>query len=577
MNQKKFNSRAPRYALFSGFGGISTNASTDSKSATSIVNFRVRKDGALEKRCGACCLFDLEEKIRALWSGTIHSHYSAYFLAGTAVYRSDLSEESFTKIGTVASAEGDANFFCLQGQLYLTDGKNVYRIGENSISPAVGYVPLLGKDWDNDRMGEICEPLNLMNRHARITYIVSSTSSIFVRYPKPIASVEAFYRNGVLLSPDDYEINNGLCALEIFGLEKNDTLELFLTFEEDEESPLSIFCSTKDAVFFGAGAKSRTFFFGSEGSDMMFCTSYVTPDSLTESRRYYDADPLYLPEGYEFQIGDGTSPIRGAIRHYDSLLIFTEKDTWSANADSTGLSPLPALPVNAELGCVSSHGCVLSPNDPITLSRHGLYRWQSRDPETSPRDAIRIPSPTDGDLNLDDLRQSALFYDALANELWWSIPSRGEVWINSPENGEWFCFTGFSAERMFDADGKVGFIHGSCVFKMDSTLTYDTDRNHLAKKISAHYESVPLTFESTKPKNLSGVHTICDLDGATLCVELCEDNERSVKCELSDPEHPKGSVLSYRLRSGRFRCATLRLSSEDSAHLVIHAMMLVAH
>ncbi len=576
MTNKNFNSRAPRTVSFDGFGGINTEAHQNHQLADLVFNFRIREDGALEKRCGSRCLFHLNQSIRALWSGHLHGQFETYFLAGNTVYTADLERKNITSIGTVTSSRGDGNFFCLQGHLYLADGgKNVYLIESDSVTTALGYVPLIGKDWDNIVMGEPHEPINLLNRHARISYLVGDSPSIFVKVPKPLASVERFVLNGTPLSEDQYEINNGLCAIEVLGLQKGDRIELCVTFEE--ESPLlPLFCSMKDSVFFCAGEKSRTFFFGKEGSDMMFCSKYVSPESLTQSQLSYDSDPLYLPEGYEFRVGDGSFPIRGAIRHQDSLLIFTDKETWVANMDSEDTDRMMTSPVHAEIGCVASHGCVLCPNDPITISHHGLYRWSRKSDQTQ-LDAKRISSVLDHRLSPEDLRNSTLFYDALHDELLLNVKTLEEIWIVSPERGDWYCFTGLVADQLFDADGRLGFVCDSRIFVMDPDMTRDIDHLNRVRNIIATYETASLDFDSAKPKNLSHLRLVGDLGAGEITLELISDETKRVSCTLKDSKQRTHATFQKRLRSGRFQNAKLCITSSDFSHVVIHSLTLVAH
>ncbi len=577
MSHKKFNSNAPLEVKFQGFGGIESKAHCDLTRSASIVNFRIRSDGALEKRCGTRYVFDLGNPIRGVWSGYLHGKYSIFFLAGNMVYRSDPPALTISALGRVSSSTGNANFFSLQGRLYLTDGGNgIYLIGENGPSPALGYVPLIGKDWDNDELGEIYEPYNLINHRARITYVVSDPPSVFLGVPKRISSVQALYLNGTLLDASQYKINNSLLAIEITGLRAGDRAELHVTFQENEDPLLPIFCSTKNSTFFSSGEKSRTFFWGSDGSDTMFCTSYVSPDSLTESQRHYpSSDPLYLPRGYEFRVGDGTYPIRGAIRHHDALLIFTEKDTWAANSDSTGLASLPTIPVNAELGCVSDYGAVLTPNDPITVSEHGLYRWQSRELEETRRNAVRVSAALDDLLNPNDFRNATLYYDPLRDELWLGLKHRSQAWVCSPARGDWYCFTGIQADRFFNYAGNVGYINGALVYMVDPTKFSDMNRYYVEKPINATYESASFDFGSDRMKNLSEVGMVCDPDGGELTVEFCPDEGQSVARTLKPTSDH--SVFAKRLRSGRFRSAKLRITSNDPARPVIHSLKLQAH
>ena len=540
---------------------------------TRVENFHIRRLGYLEKRSGVRVVFDLGAPIRALWSGLSQSAPISYFLSGATVYAASIAKRTATPIGKVDNSEGNANFFALQGTLYLTDGgTKVYRIEKNAVVPVLGYVPLFGKDWDPQQVGEIYEPRNLLNRHARITYIAPAMST-FLSLPPSVASVDAVYRNGTLIPPEQYHFNKDYSVIEFSAFQKGDRAEVLLTFPESEEANAlrPLFCSMKNSVFFCNEDKNRTFFFDGNGSNIVFCARYVSEELLDEARRYYDTDPLYLPEGYEFRVGDGTYPVRAAMPHYNSLLIFTEKDTWIADAASAGLSLYPTYPVNAELGCVTSNGCVLALNDPITVSRQGIYRWERQEPDDPRRTAVRISDELNRYLTAADLRESSLFYDDANEELWLNIRTKNEMWLCCPSVGVWYCFTGIVADRIFDIDGTVAFTNGSQISVLDKSLLSDVDILGQLKSIPVCYESAPFGFFE-KPKNLVSFCTLADFGNSEITLDLIEDNGKVTSALLKAPFRDGTRFRTHRLRSGRFRTARFRLSGNKSGHVVIRAI-----
>lgn len=577
MSKKQFNSRAPLTITFDQFHGISTPTPNANHSPQKIINFRIGEDGSLQKRFGARTLFALPDKIRSHWSGYLNGSFQVYLLAGNTLYLAHLKEKRYESIGTVSNSDGPATFFCHQATLYLNDGENIYCVQEKELREALGYVPLYGKDWDNDNMGEVNEDFNILNPHVRITYRVSDPASIFLRVPKTIRSVEAIYRNGVRLTPDQFRHNTEFNTVDIPGLEGYDYVEAYLTFEQDTSAIRQLFCSIRGSVFFGSAEKSRTFFFGSSDSDTIFCTEHVTPGDLDHACRIYSSDPLYLPEGYEFRIGEQRHPIHGALRHKDNLLIFTEGDTWLGSVDSTGQTALPSVLINSELGCLSSDGYVLAQNDPITIGRHGLYRWESKDPDITQRDAIRISEAIDSLLTPDILKTATLFYDPMRDELWLNLPARSEIWICAMKRNEWFCFTGISANRFFDADGQVGFFSGNEVSVFEPTLSFDVELSGFCNVISAVYQTPLLNFGTDKKKNLYRLTFDAEDDGALFFFRFHYGAEYPAYKSLYDRKHHEHSTLTTHLRTGRFQNGSLEISTKDFSLPVIHSLTLTAH
>ncbi|MBQ2998993.1 MAG: hypothetical protein IJD64_00885, partial [Clostridia bacterium] len=395
--------------------------------------------------------------------------------------------------------------------------------------------------------------------------------------PKIIKSVEAIWRNGVRLTSEEFSHNKEFNTITVSELAADDRLEVYLTVETDHGNLRDLFSSVRGTVFFGSAEKSRNFFFGGTRSDTIFCSEHVAPADLDKACRIYDSDPLYLPEGNEFRIPEQRLPIQNVLRHKDNLLIFTEKDTWLAGGDSTGHTPLPSVLINSELGCLSPTGALLVQNDPITVGRHGLYRWESPDPALTHRDTVRISKALDFFLTTDDLSTATLFYDSMRDELLLNLPKRKELWICARKRQEWFCFHGITAERFFDADGQIGFFADDTVSIFDPTLSFDLDLDGGIKLISAVYESASFDFGTDAKKNLSEFSFCGDLDTGFLTLSVTTDTGENLSHTITDVLNREHASLTARMRSGRFQNATFELSHNGQYLPVIHSLSLTAH
>lgn len=577
MSKPHFNARNPLTVTFDQFHGISAPTPEAKLSPGKVINFRVGADGSLHKRCGARTLYTLPTSIRSHWSGYLNGSFYLYFLAGDSLYLGYTRQKYYQKIGTVSTSDGSASFFYLQGTLYLNDGEKLYLIDGDQVREAIGYVPLYGKDWDANTMGEVNEPFNILNSCVRITYHITTDSLIFLRVPHEIESVQAVFLNGVRLSDEEFQHNTAINTIDVSGLLNGDDVEVYLTFACDHSDVRRKFCSVEGSVFFGSAEKSRNFFFGGVAGDTVFCSEHVPPKELENARLVYNADPLYLPEGNEFQIPEQNHDIQALLCHKDHLLIFTEKDTWLGSIDSTGHTPLPSVLINSKHGCLSSAGSVLAKNDPITIDRNGLYLWQSTNPELTERDTVRISDALDFFLTPSDLSTASLYYDEALDELWLTLPSRNEVWICSMKRNEWFCFSGFRAERIFEADGWIGFYSGGTVSVFKPDLRYDMDPDGKSTKICAVYETPPLNFGTFQKKNLSHISFDTTGDGALFELTFRLDELSSSTCQTFDTQGRNYGTLPFRLRSGRFQNATLEISTENHANPIIYSLTLTAH
>ncbi|MBQ9085595.1 MAG: hypothetical protein IJY47_00240 [Clostridia bacterium] len=572
----KNNKQSVPSLSFEGFRGVDgTACGEDPPRASDVVNFRIRKDGSLEKRCGYRLLTSVDETIRAMWTGMERGSFLGYLLLGNTLYSLDFSTGDRRALGTVDTSEGKACIFFYSGYLYVMDKTGFYRFQNGTLSRPLGYVPLIGKDWPNNTIGETYEPRNILNPHARISYLISDPPSIFLCVEDEIQSVQAVYVNGILQSLDNYTVDADFNTVNVSGLNAGDRVVVYLTLKTDYSDLLSALYSSPEVILFGDANNNRLFFWGGSEGNTIFCSSFVRNDQLKESRKHFpESDGLYFPEEFEFQVGSGQCNVMGAVRHYDRLLLFTEGETWMASSDASGLEEFPAVCVNSELGCGPQGGVILAGNDPISIGRSGIWQWSGDTEELNHRNARCISREIEDRLSREDYFCATLFYDRAEDAIWLNCPSSGDVWVYTLSEKNWTRFSRIDADRFLEIDGAVGFLRGTGFYVFDPAYTSDYYTETDIREIRGEYESTVSDFGDGRIKNASYALLRGDLDGGNVEIRVQGNNIPAASCVFSEPNGNRHSILSKRLPTGRFRHATVHLTAPGAQRQIIHSLSL---
>jgi hypothetical protein len=248
MSTKK---RTKKEFSFGRFGGIDYTQTHGGKPcAEGIVNFRLLADGSLRRREGTRLFTTLNGSIRAITENVTNGICSLLVLAGNTVSSVDTDSGAVTAIGTVGTSEGNACFFYLKEELYLTDGSELYRYDGAEFKSAHGYVPIIGLNWTCGSIGPKNEPINILNHKGRITYVADGSSNPYLYAGESVAGVEAVYVNGNLRPSTEYSVDKLFNAVVIPSLREGDTVDVRFLFKDDyAELRKSLFSSTSSALF----------------------------------------------------------------------------------------------------------------------------------------------------------------------------------------------------------------------------------------------------------------------------------------------------------------------------------------
>lgn len=555
-------------AEITAFGGVDSTAPASENLACDSVNFRILPDGSLYKRSGYRKILQIDGNIRTMWSGSINDEFTGFLLVGSKVYQMDFDENTLTLVGSVDTSSGKATFIYYMNSMFLLDGSKLYHIGSEGIRRAQGYAPLIGKDWPTTYVGDENEPINLVTRRVRISYLAGSLPTVYLRTKYNVASVDAFYLNGVLLDSTAYTYDDSTKTIYYDNIKENDRVIVYLTLAEGAFDD-SGFNTCTSASVFGGIYNSRAFMWGGNDSSVMYCSREVSREDIAESSKIYAEDAgLYIPSGYEFKVGDGRYGITAVNRHYDRLLIFTKGDAWMADSSACGTEQHPVMTINSSYGCASYGATAKCGNDPVTVGDGTIYRWTSDTDELNDCNAYSLSGQIDSLLDDAFYTSAVVWCDRRSDELLFSYPDSpdGTVWVYGMKAGKWYRYTGIGAEAFFDANGKCGFIRENGLYVFDTACMYDYDSDQTQKTISAVYESNHMGFgRQSEAKRLSKVSAYMQGSG-TVSLGFSENGKNLAGLTFdSDNLTDDGIRRCYvkRLNSARFHSCSVRISNSD--------------
>ena len=262
------------------------------------------------------------------------------------------------------------------------------------------------------------------------------------------------------------------------------------------------------------------------------------------------------------------------LRYGSKLLIFTDGDVWMVSSDGT--EGAQTTGVNSHIGCPVAHGAVISDNDPFSIGRHAVWRWSEASLSEKTCKAENISSPIDSCLGESRLKDCVIFYNPTAGELWLHCKQDGITWIYGIDSGAWYSFEGFSGNKFFDMDGKVGFYRENKIFIFDESLIRDVDENGTEKDISATYISGIADPEDGKTRTLSRIALRGDLEGEAVTLEFIPHGCSKEVYVLKDNGTEEHSLIQKRTSSGRFKYGSFKLTASSNARQHIHGITLTA-
>ncbi len=555
------------------FSGIDRRAVLPTESVTSeLSNFRILGDGSLEKRCGYRSVITFDEEIRGMWSGKIGGVDTLFCVVGDQFYSVDIENETYTSMGTLSTSSGDVVFFGYDGELYFFDSQGFFRYtAQSGIVSLDGYVPLYGSEWDTHIKGPVNEPINLLSRQIRVHYANKSVIST-ITLPMAVESLDKIYINN-----SDYTykygsaLNSSKTAINIPSSYPSGEVLLYLTLPESAVDRSAI-CSATKSFIYTYGEESRIFLYGGNDKKRIYISRYVSDESLTLSQK---ANPtsckLYFPIDSARLVGDGNHSISAICSHYDRALVFTDGNAWMMEGLADELS---FIPINSVIDTMP-YSAIVCENSPYTVSKNGVYVWDSRTDIQNACVVTKISSllgdfektVSGGERKMFDFRKYS--------ELWIMDPSDVEnrVWIYNYETKNWYSFTNIKADLFFDYKGELAFILGNRIFIFDESRDADGEDN---TPILALYKSSYFGFGKPRiKKRADGFIIFCQTYGSDISIGF-ETEEESWNTVLQGTDSENYECFERRIPIGRFKNMKLTISAGGNKRQKIYSLAIAA-
>lgn len=563
MSKIKFEKAYAKQRVTS-FSGIREGLSKNGDSASDIRNFRISSDGSLEKRNGWKILRHFTAPLKGFWEGTLDGEHYAFTVSGKNIYRV-YEDQNPVLIGTLTSSMGTKVCFQRYGErLYLMDGLllRVFSTADQAFAPAKGYVPLYGHNWHPTQMGDINEPLNLLNRSLRIHYLNTTGSKTFY-LPFFASSLDCVKVNNRTVT--SYSFTEGSDSFTLSSASAGDVVEIGMTISGSstlQQQLHSVICGCLQRD----GKGERLFLYGAPQGYRIFTSSEISSTMLTYCSLFYsDCDPLYFKQSDMLLIGDADHPVTAITPNYDRLLAFTTSATYSISTDG---SKVYSYPVLSDLGC-SAEGCAVQiGNDTLVLNERGLCRLHAT---ASDPDSLSVKNLSEKLGTSWAKRFSAntiLFQNSAQQEIWIrdiAESTGGIVWIWNDALEEWYCFDGIRALFFTVYGGKITFGTSTDLCRFEDTLYTDGGTN-----FSAQYTGNYTSLDSTHAAKRSLRVSICATTGGADMV-LKMDTESTYRIfAFEGKKQAAPEIFDVRLSPGRFRFLRYQITCIGDGASKIH-------
>ena len=578
-DKRSQNQTRTRVETFSGFEGIDLLRSRSGKPATaSTVNWQIRGDGSIRKRCGSILVDTMASgPLKAVWSGNIDGVEYIYAFADREIKRYD---NMYMCTDTIALPDdcdmGNPKFFYYKKNLYFSVRGGMFRIDGIDAIPIHGYVPLVGKGWNEYSVGEINEPFNIFTRKARFSYVVSEKCSMYFHVIYPVETIDYVKANGKMAAPDDYFFDDWFNTVDVRNLYEGDTVELGVTYADPPFYARDRVLDSDGSMYFGGVSDGRLLMWKNDSNSSVCCSVHVSDEALEESRKIYPlSDHIYFPEGSEFTVGDGRYRTMAAAKHYDRLLLFTEGETWMASNADWQSESIPTMNINTSFGCSARGAVAMAGNDPVTVGEMGIYRWNADTDELNECNARTISDSIVSYLSESFFKSAKICSFREQKELWfYDSAEKGDIWVYSYDLDLWYKYSIPDYDLIFEYGDRICYSKDGNVYM----FCYDYTADHTVKgslDIRAVYDSGVLDFGTTDEKRLSDI-AVYGNSAAAIDVDIYTDgNPNPVRVSGSLP-NVAHTLLKRRVGSRRFKTARVSVTVSDKSAAAIQSLSITA-
>jgi hypothetical protein len=211
-------------------------------------------------------------------------------------------------------------------------------------------------------------------------------------------------------------------------------------------------------------------------------------------------DPTYWPENGYYKFVD---KVMGFSKQYDYLVVerLSGKHQVQYSMASDGTVTFPSKPINDEVGCIASRSIQIIDNNPVSLSKDGVYAITATNVKDE-RNIVHISRSMDRRLLLEAGLADAISID-FDKKYWLAI--NGKVYIldysqktSASPFGEWYLYDHIPASCFLEMGGYLYFGSSTdgIVYKFYKDANSVNSFNDDGQPINAYWKSKALTFNA---------------------------------------------------------------------------------
>lgn len=479
MKMMNFNSpplEQPPIQRIEPFQGVNMNVTPtqiNESQSPDMLNMLIDERGALIKRTGYEKLFNT-----SLGSGKINGLYMFRMLNGdetlliahgTKLYRQTGREQPIQIYSGLQNRR--VEFFTMGDKCYLLDGTNYLEISNTfAVSAVQPYVPTLLISKSPTGGGTLYEDFNLLGGGFKETFSGNGTAKDYSLSLKGLDSTTPIVKvDNVAVTAFTFNAANGTVSFTTAPASGTNNVEI-TAYKTQAGFPDKIKKCTFSTLYGGAN-DTRIFLSG----------NVDTPEYVYASDLY---NPAYFPENRFYKFSD---KVQGFSKQYDYLVVHRVNgmSQMSFTLDADTVSTFTIKPLNDSIGTIASESVQLIENNPISLSKNGVYVLTSSAVRDE-RNVFHVSENVDKKLLSEANLENAVTVDF--DKKYW-IALNGNVYVMDYANrsetsvfGEWYIYDN---------------IHASCFVERDKTLMFGSNTDGIL------YYFKPDTHE--KPYNDDGV------------------------------------------------------------------------
>ena len=480
--------------------GLNENPDGDTKlkmgEAAEMRNFRVTRDGNLQKRPGCRAIQTLEagKPVDAVWTDGLTTVLA---ICNKKLYKYD-GENAPTVLHTFTTTD-KPHIFGFGGKVYILNGgtsAGYYVYDGNSVSAVTAYIPLVAVAVPPAGGGDLLEQVNKLSASRRIWLSPDGVADTFQLPEKGLESIDSatLTADGSTVTIASSDTANGTVTFSSVPTAGASTIEVTYTAKTDDSS--TVYGMHFSESYNGA-QDTRLFLYGDGTNQAIY------------SEVNYDGQPdaSYFPDLNVVRVGVENTPITGMIRHYGTLAVFKSDGAYSINygsitlADGSDTAAFYVTPVNATIGLEAMGQVALVLNSPVTLFGQDVYEWRNSSYYTSnltrdERQAKRMSDRVYATLHSFDTK-SCLVYDDNYNQEYYIVSSDGRALVWNYAADAWYLYTGFPMHRAYSFNNELYFGgRDGRLYHVSTSYNFDTNSadTSVLDPIDCYWESGAMSF-----------------------------------------------------------------------------------